>query len=146
MIHASIFKGRRRRVFLLWLYLLLAAAAAFSSAAEIDCNTCCRFPLSLGVEYQRLSPFAAYGSRYHISDLSAAMQSCCVGQPVGTVAITNTEKNPMNEVVVAFMQPGCMDSPTRAASLAELKAGETKKIELFASFNQEVFCTEGVTP
>ena len=39
-----------------------------------------------------------------------------------------------------------MDSPTQAASITELKPGESREVELFASFNQEVFRTEGVTP
>jgi tetratricopeptide (TPR) repeat protein len=78
--------------------------------------------------------------------LFAAMQSYYVKHPVGTVTVTNTDKQAVTDVAVSFMQPGYMDSPTQAGSILELKAGETRQIELFASFNQEVFRTEGVTP
>ena len=81
-----------------------------------------------------------------IPDVFAAMQSYYVKHPVGTITVTNTEKYPISDVSVSFMQPGYMDSATQAASIRELKAGETRQFELFASFNQEVFRTEGVTP
>lgn len=54
------------------LYLLLSAAIASSQQAQVDLNTYYRFPLSLGVEYQSMTPFNAYpsGSPFNLYDLS----------------------------------------------------------------------------
>ena len=81
-----------------------------------------------------------------IPALFAAMQSFYAKHPAGTVTITNTDKQAVTDVRVSFLQPGYMDSPTQAAAIAELKAGVKRQIDLLASFNQEVFRTEGVTP
>jgi hypothetical protein len=298
-------RGRGHHVLLAVLCFVLAATAASSQGDELNYNTYYRFPLSLGVEYQSLSPFDAYGSRYNIFDLSvqarwpippfpvlqptlkagmmrfddqdqdqwdhthwygalglnatqrfarnfevgaealvgfseaifadllpaegpvgtpnllfeagarigldpsysfsidvhpsmkyllslgalqdyngfifsigftasyrfgqdpdapaaairsirfdkltmpslfAAMQSYYVKHPVGTVTLTNTDRQTATDLSVAFLQPGYMDSSTQAAAGLELKPGESREVELFASFNEEVFRTEGVTP
>jgi hypothetical protein len=76
----------------------------------------------------------------------AAMQSYYVKKPLGSVELFNTEKNSITELQVSFFQAGYMDSPTPGAAIAELKAGERLTVELPASFNQQVFTTEGVTP
>ena len=81
-----------------------------------------------------------------IPPVFAAMQSYYVKHPAGKVTITNTDKQPVTDATVSFFQAGYMDSPTLAASIAEIKPGESREVELFASFNQEVFRTEGVTP
>ncbi len=81
-----------------------------------------------------------------IPQVFAAMQSYYVKHPVGSITITNTDKQPVTDTTVSFFQAGYMDSETQAASIAELKPGESREIELFASFNQEVFSTQGVTP
>jgi tetratricopeptide (TPR) repeat protein len=81
-----------------------------------------------------------------IPPLFAAMQSYYVKHPVGTVTLTNTDRQAATDVSVSFLQPGYMDSSTQAASGLELKPGESREVELFASFNEEVFRTEGVTP
>ncbi len=81
-----------------------------------------------------------------IPPLFSAMQSYYAKNPVGTVTIINTEKYPVSDVAVSFFQKGYMDSPTPSASITELKPGEGREINLFTSFNQEVFKTEGVTP
>ncbi len=78
--------------------------------------------------------------------LFAAMQSYYVKHPAGKITITNTDRQSVTEATVSFFQAGYMDSPTQATSLAELRPGESREIELLASFNQEVFRTEGVTP
>ena len=67
-------QGRRRCVMLLLLCFLFAAALASPQAPVLNYNSYYRFPLSLGVEYQSLSPFAAYGSQYNIFDLSANLR------------------------------------------------------------------------
>ncbi len=76
----------------------------------------------------------------------AAMQSYYVKNPVGKVSVTNTEKQSIRDVSVSFFQNGYMDSPTLSATLPEMKGGETVTIPLLASFNSEVFSTEGITP
>jgi len=63
-------RGRRQRDVLVLLALIFAAASLFCQSAEIDYNRYYRFPLSIGAEYQSLSPFPAYGSLYNIFDLS----------------------------------------------------------------------------
>ncbi len=78
--------------------------------------------------------------------LFAAMQSYYVKHPAGRITVTNTDRQPVTDATVSFFQAGYMDSPTQAASIPELKPGESREIELLASFNQEVFRTEGVTP
>ena len=81
-----------------------------------------------------------------IRPVFAAMQSYYVKNPVGTVTITNTEERAITDLEVSFFQPGYMDSPTPATSIAELAAGESREIPVPAAFNAEVFATEGVTP
>jgi hypothetical protein len=76
----------------------------------------------------------------------AAMQSWYTAHPAGKVTITNTEKAPLTEVKVTFFQAGYMDSPTVCPTAPELAPGESRDVGLLASFNQEVFRTEGVTP
>ncbi len=81
-----------------------------------------------------------------IAPLFAAMQSYYATHPVGTATITNTEKEPITDVAVLFNQKGFMDSPTPAATIPSLAPGETREVALLASFNRQVFDTEGVTP
>jgi hypothetical protein len=81
-----------------------------------------------------------------IAPVFAAMQSYYVKHPVGSVTVTNTDKQPVTDATISFLQPGYMDSPTRVATIAELKPGESMEVDLLASFNQEVFNTLGVTP
>ncbi|MBN2551644.1 MAG: hypothetical protein JXB06_02690 [Spirochaetales bacterium] len=76
----------------------------------------------------------------------AAMQSYYVNNPVGRVTLVNTEKHAITDVEVDFLQPGYMDSPTPAAAVERLEPGQSAEVPLFASFNREVFATEGVTP
>jgi len=81
-----------------------------------------------------------------IQPVFSAMQSYYVKYPVGKVKITNTEKHSISDIDVSFFQAGYMDSPTPSGSISELGPGETKDIDLYASFNEEVFRTEGITP
>ncbi len=76
----------------------------------------------------------------------AAMQSYYVTNPIGTVAITNTEDFSIYDVDVSFFQAGYMDNPTKAVTIAEMEAGETVAVDLLASFNDAVFSKNGVTP
>jgi hypothetical protein len=81
-----------------------------------------------------------------LPSLFAAMQSYYARNPAGKVVITNTERTPLSEVKVTFFQAGYMDSPTPCPTPLEMAPGESREVPLLASFNQEVFRTEGVTP
>jgi hypothetical protein len=81
-----------------------------------------------------------------VPSMFAAMQSYYAKNAVGTVSVTNIEKHAISDIEVSFFQAGYMDSPTPSASISEMGPGENRDIELFASFNQEVFRTEGITP
>ncbi|MBI9104995.1 MAG: tetratricopeptide repeat protein [Spirochaetales bacterium] len=81
-----------------------------------------------------------------IPPLFAAMQSYYIKHPIGSVEISNIEKSDVKDLQVSFFQPGFMDSPTPAEVIDVLEAGETVSIDLLATFNSEVFNTEGVTP
>jgi tetratricopeptide (TPR) repeat protein len=84
--------------------------------------------------------------RTALGPVFAAMQSFYVRNPAGEVTLTNTDRSPVTEVEVSFYQKGFMDSPTPAGGFATLAPGESRKVALPASFNAEVFSTEGVTP
>jgi tetratricopeptide (TPR) repeat protein len=76
----------------------------------------------------------------------AAMQSYYASNPIGSVVLTNSDKQHITDLQVSFFQPGYMDSTTPAASIEELKAGESRRVQLVASYNDRVFSTEGDTP
>ena len=63
-------RGCRQKILLSFSVLQFVAASLFSQATEIDYNLYYRFPLSLGAEYQSLSPFTDFGAQYNIFDLS----------------------------------------------------------------------------
>jgi tetratricopeptide (TPR) repeat protein len=82
----------------------------------------------------------------NVETLYAAMQSYYVNNPIGEVTVTNIEDFPVTDVEIAFFQDGFMSSPTEAATIDQLEPGESRTVELTASFNSEVFNTEGITP
>ena len=81
-----------------------------------------------------------------LPDVFAAMQSYYVDDPVGEVTIRNEENYPLEDVQVSFFQNGFMDSPTPSGRIPTLEPGESVTMELLASFNDEVFSREGITP
>ena len=81
-----------------------------------------------------------------VEDMFAAMQSFYVDHPVGQVEIRNTESYALEDVTVSFFQPGYMNIGTTAEVIPSLKPGESRVIPLTASFDQNVFSLEGVTP
>jgi len=85
-------------------------------------------------------------SRTDIPDLFAAMQSYYVNHSFGSVTITNTGKDDVEDLDVSFFQAGFMDSPTPAVSVPVLESGKSIEVPLVASFNREVFTIEGITP
>ncbi|MDT8297505.1 MAG: tetratricopeptide repeat protein [Spirochaetaceae bacterium] len=81
-----------------------------------------------------------------IDDMFAAMQSYYVNNPAGEVTITNTEKYALTDLEVTFFQPGYMNIATSVAKFDQLRPGESLTIPITASFDQNVFNLEGVTP
>ena len=51
----------RQKAVLLALGFILSAPAGQAQNADLNYNTYYRYPVSIGVEYQSLSPFANYG-------------------------------------------------------------------------------------
>jgi hypothetical protein len=78
--------------------------------------------------------------------LFAAMQTYYAKNPFAKVLIRNVEKFPITDVQVSFYQAGYMDTPTKLKSIASLDPGKTVEIPVVASFNGEVFNTNGDTP
>jgi len=83
---------------------------------------------------------------FELPPLFASMQSYYSKNPVGQIRLTNTEKFPIHDVNVQFMQTGFMDAPTKADSVAELGPGESVDVNIYAAYNQEVFAIEGISP
>jgi hypothetical protein len=86
-----------------------------------------------------------------ISDLKfpplfAAMQSYYSKNPFGQVTLTNVEKQPIFDLVVSFSQAGYMDTPSRLASIDRLEPGQSRTVDITASFNEAIFTTAGVVP
>jgi hypothetical protein len=88
------------------------------------------------IQFDQLSVPAAF----------SAMQSWYATHPLGSVVIKNIEKETLEDLEVSFLQTGYMDAATPAGKIARLAPGESKKIDLFAAYNEEVFATVGVTP
>jgi len=78
--------------------------------------------------------------------LYAAMQSYYAKNAFAKMAIRNVEKFPINDVQVSFFQAGYMDTPTKLLTIPTLEAGQTVEVPVVASFNSEVFLTNGDTP
>ncbi len=76
----------------------------------------------------------------------AALQSWYVDNAIGSVVFANGDTRAIQNVEVLFLQNGFMDSPTPASRIDEIGPGEEVTVDLTASFNSEVFETEGVTP
>jgi hypothetical protein len=74
------------------------------------------------------------------------MQSYYAKNPFAKVTIKNVEGFPLTDVQVSFYQAGYMDTPTKLASFPSLGAGKTATVDVRASFNSEVFFTNGDTP
>jgi hypothetical protein len=83
---------------------------------------------------------------FELPPLFASMQSYYSKNPIGQLELTNTEKFPIHDVTIQFMQAGFMDAPTKEDSIAELGPGESATIDIYAAYNQEVFAIEGISP
>jgi len=129
----------------------LRYSRAFGAVNEFDGFS---FSLGIGGEFRfGQDPDAAQSqirsiriSEPRVDTVFAAMQSYYVDHPIGTVTIENTENHELTDVQVAFFQNGYMDSPTPSARIESLAPGESREIGLQASYNREIFATEGVTP
>jgi tetratricopeptide (TPR) repeat protein len=78
--------------------------------------------------------------------LFSAMQSYYVKNPIGKTVIANSEKVPLTDIEVSFFQAGFMEAATVSSSIPELGAGKKAEVPLLASFNNELFSLEGITP
>ena len=71
--------------------LVLIAGSAFAQQASNDYNEFYRFPVSIGLFYQGLSPFSAYNTPYTIYDIGADVRipipSIPVLQPFGRLGV-----------------------------------------------------------
>jgi tetratricopeptide (TPR) repeat protein len=76
----------------------------------------------------------------------AAMQSYYVKNPFTHITLTNAETWDITDLQVSFFQAGFMDNPTKLLSLPALAAGKGVAVDVTATFNNEVFKTNGVTP
>jgi hypothetical protein len=74
------------------------------------------------------------------------MQSYYAKNSFSKVQIRNVEKYPITDVQVTFFQAGYMDTPTKLKSISSLEPGKTVDVPVVASFNGEVFNTNGDTP
>jgi hypothetical protein len=83
---------------------------------------------------------------FDLPPLFASLQSYYSQNPIGQLELTNTEKFPIHDVNVQFMQAGFMDAPTKAGSIVELAPGESTLVDIYAAYNQEVFAIEGTSP
>ena len=81
-----------------------------------------------------------------VDDMFAAMQSYYIDNPVGEVTLTNTERYPLTDLNVNFFQPGYMNIATSVARIDKLAPGEQITVPITASFDQNIFSLEGVTP
>jgi tetratricopeptide (TPR) repeat protein len=92
-----------RRVLLPLLIVLCAATSSYGQQATIDLNSYYRFPLSLGVEYQSLTPLVAYpyGSPYSLFDLGLSIRwplpFLPVLQPALRVGLTRFDSQSQSE-------------------------------------------------
>jgi tetratricopeptide (TPR) repeat protein len=78
--------------------------------------------------------------------LYAAMQSYYAKNSFAKVTIKNVERFPLTDLQVSFFQAGYMDTPTKLASIPALEPGKSVVVDVIASFNAEVFNTNGDTP
>jgi hypothetical protein len=81
-----------------------------------------------------------------VAPVFSAMQSYYVNNPVGQVTLTNTSRSTLSDVQVSFMQAGFMDSATVSARIPQLEPGSEIMVDLLATYNQQVFTTNGITP
>ncbi len=81
-----------------------------------------------------------------IDPLFAAMQSYYIDNPIGEITLENTEKSLLKDITVTFYQSGYMDAPTIVKRIDSLEKGQSVQVPLTATFNREIFLTEGITP
>lgn len=85
-------------------------------------------------------------SELKLPSLFAAMQSYYANHPFASLELLNDERSELQMVEVSFFQSGYMDAPTPVAKFEKVPARGSVSINMLASFNQEVFKTEGITP
>lgn len=81
-----------------------------------------------------------------IQPVFAALQSYYSKNSLSSIPLTNTVSHKITNVQVSFYQAGFMDAATPSAFIPEILPGETLEAEIYASYNEEIFTTEGITP
>lgn len=81
-----------------------------------------------------------------LQPLFAAMHSYYQTHPVGSVSIENVDSGSVTDVEVSFFQADYMHSPTPAQTIASLEPGEQIRVDFPATFNENIFTTEGDAP
>jgi tetratricopeptide (TPR) repeat protein len=76
----------------------------------------------------------------------AAMRSYYSQAPITTVEIANGENYDLEDVTIQFFQDGFMNSPTEIATFDRIEGGTVEVVPVLATFTEEVFTTEGITP
>jgi tetratricopeptide (TPR) repeat protein len=59
--------------------------------------------------------------------------------PIGRMVLRNTEDSPMTDISVSLIVRQFMDAPKECGTIAELKPGEEKSVDLFALFKNTIF-------
>jgi tetratricopeptide (TPR) repeat protein len=65
--------------------------------------------------------------------------------PLGRMVLRNTEDSPMTDITVSLIVRQFMDAPKDCGTIAELKPGEEKSVDLFALFKNSIFETKEST-
>ncbi len=71
-----------KKVIFTFILVMFCFIFSFAQEVNLNYNEYYRFPLSVGIEYQSLSPFADYASTYSIFDLSANIRWPIPSKPV----------------------------------------------------------------
>lgn len=75
--------------------------------------------------------------------LFSNMQNIYSKKSFAQVNIINKEKHMIKNIDVLFLQSEYMDAPTLCCSIPELKANESRKVDILATFNDKIFQLEG---
>lgn len=81
-----------------------------------------------------------------IKPIFAAMQSYYVNHSIGEITLMNNEEFPLLDLEVSFFQKNFMDGRTELKKIPVLPPKQSITVPISASFNQNVFNTEGTTP
>lgn len=76
----------------------------------------------------------------------ANMQQYYTDHPLGKFILINPQNYPVSDVEVYFSQKTYMDSPRYCTTIDHLNPGQSREIDLYATFNNQIFDIEGSEP